>query len=221
MLVLLVVAVGRGQLTIVELHKLLIPHDASVHAVSVVVAVDRGSGSTFVRRGELTNVGAIVNGPVGSGLTTRSSEMEPRLAIGSRGVVRHSSVGRGHVSVSTVGVGVLVRVGVMTLGHTVLWWTHVRSSLRSIDFSERIDVLQLRSSEVSVVSTSSSSVFSETTSAATTTSATSFVSAAKAERRVFSRKLGLDSLSVRGVSDRRKDRSNTLDELNRKHLLLR
>jgi hypothetical protein len=53
-----------------------------------------------------------------------------------------------------------------------------------------------------VISTSSTSVFSESTSS-TTTSSSAFVATTKAERRVFTGELGLDSLAVGGVSDRR------------------
>lgn len=197
-----VMTVGRGELTVVEWHKLLIPHDTSFHAISVMVAMYRWSGGAFIRRGELPNVGSIVDWPVGSGLSTGSSKVEPRLPIGSRGVVRHSSVGRSHVSMSVSVTAAVVGVRVVALWHTVLRWTHVWASLRSIDFGKSIDVLQLRSSKVSVVSTSSTSVLSESTSS-TTTSSTAFVATTKAERRVFTCELGLDALAVGGVSDRR------------------
>lgn len=166
-------------MTVVELHELLIPHDSIV--CTRVIAVNRLSGGAFVRRRQLTNVGAFMHWPVGGGLTTRSSKVEPRLTIRSGSVVRHSSVGWVHVSTVSI-VLMLGWVRVVSLGHTILRWTHVWTSLRSVDFSQCVDVLKLRSSEVSVVSTSSTSIISESTSSTTTTaSATTFVSTAVTE----------------------------------------
>ena len=116
--------------------------------------------------------------PVGGGLSTRSSEVEPWLTIRSGGMVRHSSVGWVHVTTMSV-VLMLGWVRVVSLRHTILRWTHVWTTLRSVDFSQCVDVLKLRSSEVSVVSTSSTSIISESTSSTTSTttaSATTFVS---------------------------------------------
>jgi hypothetical protein len=166
-------------LTVVEWHELLIPHDSIV--CTRVIAVNGWSGCTFIRRRQLTNVGAFVNWPVGGGLTTRSSKVEPWLTIRSGSMVRHSSVGWVHMSTVSI-VLMLGWVRVVSLGHTVLGWTHVWTSLRSVDFSQCVDVLKLRSSEVSVVSTSSTSIISESTSSTTTTaSATSLVSTAVTE----------------------------------------
>jgi hypothetical protein len=157
-------------LTVVEWHELLIPHDSIV--CTRVIAVNGWSGCTFIRRRQLTNVGTFVNWPVGGGLTTRSSKVEPRLTIRSRGMVRHSSVSWVHVTTMSI-VLMLGRVGVVSLRHTVLGWTHVWTSLRSVDFSQCVDVLKLRSSEVSVVPTSSTSIISESTSSTTTTASAS------------------------------------------------
>jgi hypothetical protein len=197
-------------LTVVELHELLIPHDSIVG--TGVITVNGWSGCTFIGRRQLTNVGAFMNWPVGGGLSTRSSKVKPWLTIRSRGMVRHSSVGWVHMSTMSV-VLMLRRVGVMSLRHTILGWAHVWTSLRSVDFSQCVDVLKLRSSEVSVVSTSSTSIISESTSSATTTttSTTSLVSTTVTEGRVFTGELGLDSLSVRRVSDGRENRSDALD----------
>ena len=126
----------------------------------------------------MTDVGAFMNWPVGGGLTSRSSKVEPWLTIRSWGMVRHSSVGWVHMSTVSI-VLMLGWVGVVSLRHTILGWAHVWTSLRSVDFSQCVDVLKLRSSEVSVVSTSSTSIISETTSSTTSTttaSATTFVS---------------------------------------------
>lgn len=103
------------------------------------------------------------------------------MTIRSGSMVRHSSVGWVHMSTVSI-VLMLGWVRVVSLGHTVLGWTHVWTSLRSVDFSQCVDVLKLRSSEVSVVSTSSTSIISESTSSTTTTaSATSLVSTAVTE----------------------------------------
>ena len=47
MLVMLVMTVGRGQLTVVEWHELLIPHHTTVHS-AVMVAVDGRGWGAFV-----------------------------------------------------------------------------------------------------------------------------------------------------------------------------
>ena len=166
-------------MTVVEWHELLIPHDSIVR--TGVIAVNGWSGCTFIRRRQLTNVGAFMNWPVGGRLSTRSSKVEPWLTIRSGGMVRHSSVSWVHMSTVSI-VLMLGWVGVVSLRHTILGWTHVWTSLRSVDFSQGVDVLKLRSSEVSVVSTSSTSIISESTSSTTTTaSTTTFVSTAVTE----------------------------------------
>lgn len=199
--------VRRGELTVVEGHELLVPHDAAVH--SVRVAVDRGRGGSFVARRQLADVGAIVNRPVGCRLTGGTSEVKPRLAVGTGSVVRHASVGRRHVPTWVVGVVSVSR------GHAILRRAHVRTTLRAVDFGEGVDVLQLRSAQVSVVASAATSTFSETTSSPTVFTAVSTATASTAigERRVFTGQLRLDSLAIRRVSDRRQDGSDALDEL--------
>lgn len=173
----MLVTVGRGQLAVVEWHELLVPHDTGrVHAVRI--AVDRGGRGAFVARGQVADVGAVLDRPVGSGLTGGSAQVQPRLAVGSWSVVRHASVRGGHVSVSAAGARVVLVVlrvvRVVVRGHTVLGWTHVWSALRAVDLGESVDVLQLRSSEMSVVSASSASAL---TVAASTTSVFAVVAA--------------------------------------------
>lgn len=175
--------------------------------------------------------------PVWRGSTGRSAEVKPRLAVGTGSVVSYPSVG-GHclseltgVTASTarsagttgtsVGMAGTRAVAVTSGRHVVVAVLDVRT-LRAVNLGKSVDVLQLRSAEVSLVAADLGSSASESTATSSTSASTTSTSAAVAvlrERRVFTSELRLDTLAVRRVADGRENGSDRLDELDVRRLL--
>ena len=84
-----------------------------------------------------------------------------------------------------------------------------RPALGAVHFSKRVEVLQLRTTQMTLISTLVAAPSAWTTTAATTTST---AVARVPKGRVFPRKLGLDTLAVWRVADRRENGANAFDK---------
>lgn len=173
--------------------------------VSVLLEVTTG------RKGGHT-IGRACDVPVGRWATSWSSEVQPWLAVGTRSVVCDAIVGRAHVTVASDLTWVGTCMGVLGV-HTVCWVVgRDERSLRAVDLGKCVDVLQLRSSQVSLVSLATTSVSTSSAGMSTWLRSSRSSVVVLGERGVFSGQLRLDSLAVRGVSDRRQDWSDGLDQ---------
>jgi hypothetical protein len=165
--------------------------------------------------------------PVGSGLATRTTEVEPGLAVGSRSVVAHAAVvvdltavvGRSSTSSATL---VAASTAAVAAG------THEGSTGSAVDLGEGVDMLELGTAKVArvvatatatatsrAVSVTATTTIASTVSSSSTTSSSAAAAAATAvaERRVLALELGLDTFAVGGIADRRENRADTLNQL--------